>query len=31
MFAVVLTVASLGFIADRVYTAAVGRALRWRQ
>jgi NitT/TauT family transport system permease protein len=31
MFAVVLTVASLGFIADRVYMAAVDRALRWRQ
>jgi NitT/TauT family transport system permease protein len=31
MFAVVLTVASLGFIADRAYMAAVDRALRWRQ
>jgi NitT/TauT family transport system permease protein len=31
MFAVVLTVASLGFLADRAYMAAVGRALRWRQ
>jgi NitT/TauT family transport system permease protein len=31
MFAVVLTVASLGFIADRAYMALVGRALRWRQ
>jgi NitT/TauT family transport system permease protein len=31
MFAVVLTVASLGFIADRAYMAVVNRALRWRQ
>ena len=31
MFAVVLTVAMLGFIADRVYQAAVARAMRWRQ
>jgi NitT/TauT family transport system permease protein len=31
MFAVVLTVAALGFLADRLYMAAVGRALRWRQ
>jgi hypothetical protein len=31
MFAVVLTVAMLGFIADRVYQAVVARAMRWRQ
>jgi NitT/TauT family transport system permease protein len=31
MFAVVLTVAMLGFIADRIYQAVVVRALRWRQ
>jgi NitT/TauT family transport system permease protein len=31
MFAVVLTVAMLGFIADRIYQAAVGRAMRWQQ
>ena len=31
MFAVVLTVAMLGFIADRIYQAAVARAMRWRQ
>jgi NitT/TauT family transport system permease protein len=31
MFAVVLTVASLGFIADRVYLAVVRRAMRWRE
>jgi len=31
MFAVVLTVAMLGFIADRVYLAVVARAMRWRQ
>ena len=31
MFAVVLTVAMLGFIADRIYLAAVARAMRWRQ
>jgi NitT/TauT family transport system permease protein len=31
MFAVVLTVASLGFLADRAYMALVNRALRWRQ
>jgi NitT/TauT family transport system permease protein len=30
MFAVVLTVAFIGFLADRLYQAAVGRALRWR-
>jgi NitT/TauT family transport system permease protein len=30
MFAVVLTVAFLGFIADRVYQAAVHRVLAWR-
>jgi NitT/TauT family transport system permease protein len=31
MFAVVLTVAMLGFIADRAFQAVVARALRWRQ
>lgn len=31
MFAVVLTVAFTGFVADRVYQAVVARALRWRQ
>ncbi len=31
MFAVVLTVAMLGFLADRAYLAAVRRLLRWRQ
>jgi len=31
MFAVVLTVAFIGFLADRVYQAAVARALRWRE
>ncbi len=31
MFAVVLTVAALGFLADRLYMALVRRALRWRQ
>ena len=31
MFAVVLTVAFIGFLADRVYQAAVERALRWRE
>jgi NitT/TauT family transport system permease protein len=31
MFAVVLTVAMLGFIADRIYLAVVRRAMRWRQ
>jgi ABC-type nitrate/sulfonate/bicarbonate transport system permease component len=31
MFAVVLTVAMLGFIADRIYQAVVRRAMRWRQ
>jgi ABC-type nitrate/sulfonate/bicarbonate transport system permease component len=30
MFAVVLTVALLGFAADRVYQAVVHRVLRWR-
>jgi NitT/TauT family transport system permease protein len=31
MFAVVLTVAMLGFIADRIFLAVVARAMRWRQ
>ncbi len=31
MFAVVLTVAFTGFLADRVYQAVVARAMRWRQ
>jgi NitT/TauT family transport system permease protein len=31
MFAVVLTVAFLGFAADRVYQAVMWRALRWRE
>jgi NitT/TauT family transport system permease protein len=31
MFAVVLTVAFIGFLADRVYQVAVERALRWRE
>jgi ABC-type nitrate/sulfonate/bicarbonate transport system permease component len=31
MFAVVLTVAFLGFLADRAYLAVVRRLLRWRQ
>jgi NitT/TauT family transport system permease protein len=31
MFAVVLTVAFAGFAADRLYQAAVTRALRWRE
>ena len=31
MFAVVLTVALLGFAADRVYQALMRRALRWRE
>ena len=31
MFAVVLTVAFIGFLADRLYQAAVERALRWQQ
>jgi len=31
MFAVVLTVAFIGFLADRVYQAVVERALRWRE
>ena len=30
MFAVVLTVAGIGFAADRIYLAVVERALRWR-
>jgi ABC-type nitrate/sulfonate/bicarbonate transport system permease component len=30
MFAVVLTVALLGFIADRIYLAVMHRALRWQ-
>jgi ABC-type nitrate/sulfonate/bicarbonate transport system permease component len=30
MFAVVLTVAFLGFVADRVYQGLVRRVLRWR-
>jgi NitT/TauT family transport system permease protein len=31
MFAVVLTVAFLGFVADRIYQRIVDRVLRWRQ
>ena len=31
MFAVVLTVAFLGFAADRVYQPGHARALRWRE
>jgi ABC-type nitrate/sulfonate/bicarbonate transport system permease component len=31
MFAVVLFVALLGFIADRAYQVAMQRALRWRE
>lgn len=31
MFAVVLTVALLGFIADRIYLVLVRRTLRWRE
>ena len=31
MFAVVLTVALIGFLADRVYQAVVERVLRWRE
>ena len=31
MFAVVLFVALLGFVADRVYQVAMQRALRWRE
>jgi ABC-type nitrate/sulfonate/bicarbonate transport system permease component len=31
MFAVVLTVAFLGFLADRIYQRAVDRVLQWRQ
>ena len=31
MFAVVLTVAALGFIADRLYLMLVGRVLAWRE
>jgi NitT/TauT family transport system permease protein len=30
MFATVLTVAMLGFVADRLYLALMGRLLRWR-
>jgi len=30
MFAVVLTVAFLGFLADRVYQRVMRRVLRWR-
>jgi NitT/TauT family transport system permease protein len=30
MFATVITVATLGFIADRAYLALMGRLLRWR-
>ena len=30
MFAVVLTVALLGFIADRLYLMVMHRALRWQ-
>jgi NitT/TauT family transport system permease protein len=30
MFATVLTVAALGFVADRFYLALMGRLLRWR-
>jgi ABC-type nitrate/sulfonate/bicarbonate transport system permease component len=31
MFAVVLTVAMLGFVADRIYQRIVDRVLRWRE
>jgi NitT/TauT family transport system permease protein len=31
MFAVVLTVAFIGFLADRIYQAVVERVLRWRE
>jgi len=31
MFAVVLTVAFIGFLADRIYQSAVARVLRWRE
>jgi ABC-type nitrate/sulfonate/bicarbonate transport system permease component len=31
MFAVVLTVAFLGFVADRVYLLIMRRALQWRE
>jgi hypothetical protein len=31
MFAVVLTVAFLGFAADRLYMRMVGRVLAWRE
>jgi NitT/TauT family transport system permease protein len=31
MFAVVLTVALLGFIADRIYLALMQRMLRWQE
>ena len=31
MFAVVLTVAFVGFLADRTYQSVVERVLRWRE
>jgi len=31
MFAAVLTVAFLGFVADRLYQGLMRRALRWRE
>jgi NitT/TauT family transport system permease protein len=31
MFAVVLTVAFIGFLADRIYQSVVARVLRWRE
>jgi len=31
MFAVVLTVAFIGFLADRIYQSVVTRVLRWRE
>jgi len=31
MFAVVLTVAFIGFLADRIYQSMVARVLRWRE
>ena len=31
MFAVVLTVAGLGFLADRAYQGLVRRVLQWRE
>jgi ABC-type nitrate/sulfonate/bicarbonate transport system permease component len=31
MFAVVLTVAFLGFVADRIYQRIVDRVLQWRE